>query len=177
MANLVYILEPQWNPTVEEQAIARVLRLGQKKNVWVIRYIMRSTIEEVRLSIHEIVSGPEKADLLVGHAYPTRAKIGTCTSRMGSRVCVLSSLSLTIEMHKKRLDTLQQRGDVLRRAGNVGHQSEGNVRFLFHNSTTSPTGQPVPFVTFVQSTLHGALVGGFRGLDGQVCGLHEGTVL
>lgn len=63
MANFVYILEPQWNPTVEEQEIARVLRLGQKKNVWVIRYIMRSTIEEVRLSIREIVSGPEKANL------------------------------------------------------------------------------------------------------------------
>lgn len=63
MANFVYILEPQWNPTVEEQAIARVLRLGQKKNVCVIRYIMRSTIEEVRLSIHGIVSGPGKADL------------------------------------------------------------------------------------------------------------------
>lgn len=55
MANLVYILEPQWNPTVEEQAIARVLRLGQKREVRVIRYIMRSTIEEVRLSVHDIV--------------------------------------------------------------------------------------------------------------------------
>ena len=55
MANFVYILEPQWNPTVEEQAIARVLRLGQRREVRVVRYIMRSTIEEVRLSIYQIV--------------------------------------------------------------------------------------------------------------------------
>lgn len=60
MANLVYILEPQWNPTVEEQAIARVLRLGQRTEVRVIRYIMRSTIEEVRLSIRDIVLGPKE---------------------------------------------------------------------------------------------------------------------
>lgn len=49
VANFVYILEPQWNPMVESQAIARVSRLGQKKNVSVIRYIMKGTVEEVRL--------------------------------------------------------------------------------------------------------------------------------
>jgi SWI/SNF-related matrix-associated actin-dependent regulator of chromatin subfamily A3 len=47
VANFVYIMEPQWNPMVESQAIARVVRLGQKKNVSVIRYIMKGTIEEV----------------------------------------------------------------------------------------------------------------------------------
>ena len=33
---------------IEDQAIARVLRLGQVTEVKVVRYIMRSTIEEVR---------------------------------------------------------------------------------------------------------------------------------
>ena len=47
MANFVYILEPQWNPMVEDQAIARVLRLGQTTEVKVVRYIVRGTIEEV----------------------------------------------------------------------------------------------------------------------------------
>ena len=32
---------------VENQAIARVLRLGQTKNVRVVRYIMKGTVEEV----------------------------------------------------------------------------------------------------------------------------------
>ena len=35
---------------VENQAIARVLRLGQIKNVRVVRYIMKGTVEEVDLA-------------------------------------------------------------------------------------------------------------------------------
>lgn len=46
MARFVYMLEPQWNPTVEEQAIARVLRLGQREEVKVVRYVMEGTLEE-----------------------------------------------------------------------------------------------------------------------------------
>ncbi|KAI0861631.1 hypothetical protein F4860DRAFT_524233 [Xylaria cubensis] len=42
----VHILEPQWNPSIEEQAIGRVARLGQSKRVTVIRYIVENTIEE-----------------------------------------------------------------------------------------------------------------------------------
>lgn len=30
-ANYIHILEPQWNPSVESQAIGRVVRLGQPK--------------------------------------------------------------------------------------------------------------------------------------------------
>ena len=47
VASCVYILEPQWNPMVEYQAIARVLRLGQTRNVRVVRYIMKDTVEGV----------------------------------------------------------------------------------------------------------------------------------
>ncbi|RDW85273.1 hypothetical protein BP6252_02863 [Coleophoma cylindrospora] len=50
VANFVYILEPQWNPMVESQAIARVSRLGQEKNVSVIRYIVKGTVEETMRS-------------------------------------------------------------------------------------------------------------------------------
>ena len=50
VASRVHILEPQWNPSVESQAIGRVLRLGQIKQVCVIRYITDRTIEEVRQS-------------------------------------------------------------------------------------------------------------------------------
>ncbi|KAK0665455.1 helicase conserved domain-containing protein [Cercophora samala] len=44
-ANHVYILEPQWNPSVESQALGRVARLGQKKNVLVTRYLVQGTVE------------------------------------------------------------------------------------------------------------------------------------
>ncbi|KAI0546032.1 hypothetical protein F4679DRAFT_559161 [Xylaria curta] len=46
VANRVHILEPQWNPSIEDQAIGRVTRLGQNKGVTVIRYIVKNTIEE-----------------------------------------------------------------------------------------------------------------------------------
>ncbi|KAI1777215.1 SNF2 family N-terminal domain-containing protein [Hypoxylon cercidicola] len=46
IANQIHLLEPQWNPSVENQAIGRVIRLDQKKQVMVIRYITKYTIEE-----------------------------------------------------------------------------------------------------------------------------------
>ncbi|KAI0623253.1 DNA repair and recombination protein RAD5C [Pyrenophora tritici-repentis] len=45
-ANIIHIVEPQWNPSVENQAIGRVIRLGQERAVTIIRYIMKDTIEE-----------------------------------------------------------------------------------------------------------------------------------
>ncbi|KAH7068216.1 DNA repair protein rad5, partial [Paraphoma chrysanthemicola] len=45
-ASRAYILEPQWNPTVEEQALARVHRMGQIKEVTTIRFVMADTFEE-----------------------------------------------------------------------------------------------------------------------------------
>ncbi|KAJ2988148.1 hypothetical protein NUW58_g4127 [Xylaria curta] len=48
VASRVHILEPQWNPSIEDQAIGRVARLGQSKKVTVIRYIVKNTIEEVK---------------------------------------------------------------------------------------------------------------------------------
>jgi SWI/SNF-related matrix-associated actin-dependent regulator of chromatin subfamily A3 len=42
-----YIMEPQWNSTVEEQALARIHRMGQTKEVTTVRYVMEGTFEEV----------------------------------------------------------------------------------------------------------------------------------
>ena len=46
-ATRAYLLEPQWNPTVEEQAMARIHRIGQTRPVTTIKYIMEDSIEEV----------------------------------------------------------------------------------------------------------------------------------
>lgn len=56
IATQVHILEPQWNPSVESQAIGRTLRLTQKKVVTVTRYITENSIEEVRVFNIEICS-------------------------------------------------------------------------------------------------------------------------
>ncbi|KAH9212709.1 SNF2 family N-terminal domain-containing protein [Leptodontidium sp. 2 PMI_412] len=47
IANRVFILEPQWNPMVETQAIGRVLRMGQGRSVKIVRFMVKGTIEEV----------------------------------------------------------------------------------------------------------------------------------
>lgn len=47
IASRVHILEPQWNPSVEKQAIGRIFRLGQTRPIHVRRYIVADTIEEV----------------------------------------------------------------------------------------------------------------------------------
>ena len=45
-ADYVFILDPWWNPAVEDQAISRAHRIGQKNNVTVYRFISENTIEE-----------------------------------------------------------------------------------------------------------------------------------
>ena len=46
-ANRIFIVELQWNPTVENQAIARAIRINQSDKVLVTRYKMKGTVEQV----------------------------------------------------------------------------------------------------------------------------------
>lgn len=50
-ASRVYLMEPWWNPAVEEQAMDRVHRLGQTKPVDVIRFAAAGSIEERMLEL------------------------------------------------------------------------------------------------------------------------------
>ncbi|MNR55537.1 hypothetical protein D3C85_1759290 [compost metagenome] len=45
-ADYVYIVDPWWNPAVENQAIDRTYRIGQEKNVVAVRLICPDTIED-----------------------------------------------------------------------------------------------------------------------------------
>ncbi|CAI4215915.1 unnamed protein product [Parascedosporium putredinis] len=47
-ANFVHILEPQWNPMVEAQAVDRVHRIGQERDVVITRYLIKDSVEFVR---------------------------------------------------------------------------------------------------------------------------------
>lgn len=52
-ASRVYLFEPWWNPAVEEQAMDRVHRIGQREEVKVVRMIVKDSIEERILMLQE----------------------------------------------------------------------------------------------------------------------------
>lgn len=58
-ADYVYIIDPWWNPAVEQQAIDRTHRIGQTKNIFAYRYICKNTVEE------KIMTLKDKKNLLV----------------------------------------------------------------------------------------------------------------
>ncbi|KAJ3037581.1 hypothetical protein HDV00_001468 [Rhizophlyctis rosea] len=51
--NQVYLLDPWWNPSVEDQAVDRIYRLGQTRPVSVFRIVIRNTIEERVMQLQE----------------------------------------------------------------------------------------------------------------------------
>ncbi|RYP79053.1 hypothetical protein DL771_000031 [Monosporascus sp. 5C6A] len=53
VANRVHIVEPQWNPSVEEQAVARALRFGQTKEVAIFRYVIKGTVEQSIVNLQQ----------------------------------------------------------------------------------------------------------------------------
>ncbi|KAF3790759.1 SWI/SNF-related matrix-associated actin-dependent regulator of chromatin subfamily A member 3-like 1 [Nymphaea thermarum] len=53
VASRVYLVEPWWNPAVEEQAMDRVHRIGQRQEVRVVRLIVKGSIEERILELQE----------------------------------------------------------------------------------------------------------------------------
>ncbi|KAK0595428.1 hypothetical protein LWI29_006520 [Acer saccharum] len=52
-ASRVFLMEPWWNPAVEEQAMDRVHRIGQKEDVKIVRLIAKNSIEERILELQE----------------------------------------------------------------------------------------------------------------------------
>ncbi|KAK8448458.1 hypothetical protein SEVIR_7G016600v4 [Setaria viridis] len=60
-ASNVFLMDPWWNPAVEEQAIMRIHRIGQKRAVQVRRFIVKDTVEErmqqVQVRKQRMISG------------------------------------------------------------------------------------------------------------------------
>ncbi|HMA64604.1 MAG: DEAD/DEAH box helicase, partial [Fibrobacterota bacterium] len=52
-ADYVLMLDPWWNPAVEDQAAARAHRMGQSRPVTIYRFITKGTIEEKIIELHK----------------------------------------------------------------------------------------------------------------------------
>ncbi|XP_056152063.1 helicase-like transcription factor [Lampris incognitus] len=74
-ASRVFLMDPAWNPAVEEQCIDRCHRLGQKRNVFVTKFIVKDSVEENMVKIQR-----KKQDL-VEKAFGSKT-----TDRKSSRI-------------------------------------------------------------------------------------------
>jgi len=71
-AQRVYLVDPYWNPAVENQAVDRIHRLGQTKPVTTIKLIIENTIEARLLEVQKkktelanmTLGGTNKAELM-----------------------------------------------------------------------------------------------------------------
>ena len=52
-ADYVFLLDPWWNPAIEEQAVDRAHRIGQKKTVFTYKFITRNSVEEKILALQK----------------------------------------------------------------------------------------------------------------------------
>src|SRR5690606_17304252 len=52
-ADYVFVLDPWWNPAVQQQAVDRAHRIGQTKTVFIYKFITKDTLEEKILALQE----------------------------------------------------------------------------------------------------------------------------
>ena len=68
-ADYVYILDPWWNPAVENQAIDRCYRMGQEKHVMAYRMVCTNTIEEKIMLLQQAKTKMAKEVIAEGDSF------------------------------------------------------------------------------------------------------------
>ncbi|MCH6199123.1 SNF2 family helicase [Aquiflexum sp. LQ15W] len=68
-ADYVYVLDPWWNPAVENQAIDRCYRMGQEKHVIAYRMICKDTVEEKIMLLQQAKSKLAKEVISEGDSF------------------------------------------------------------------------------------------------------------
>ncbi len=82
-ADRVVLLDPWWNPAVEDQAMDRAYRIGQEKPVLVLKMIARGTIEERVVRTQERKRG--LFDALINYGVPTAREKATVKALFGGQ--------------------------------------------------------------------------------------------
>ena len=77
-ANIVVLCEPQWKPSTEQQAISRVYRMGQTRDVVVYRLLTKDSIDESILQLlhkKEVEFDTYAKDSLIADAFSISEKM------------------------------------------------------------------------------------------------------
>jgi len=64
-ANHIYIMSPSWNPAIEHQAIGRCHRTGQKKKVYVTKYVISSFDKDIPFIEENMMKLQEKKKKII----------------------------------------------------------------------------------------------------------------
>jgi hypothetical protein len=94
-ASHVFLLEPALNPALEEQAIGRAWRMGQQREVKVLRFYVKGSVEEKIMDVvrhRQGIAGPsEEANNAAGQAENAGAAAGGSGSDGGSGGAALAT--------------------------------------------------------------------------------------
>lgn len=110
-ASMVILCEPQWKPSMEEQAISRAYRMGQQQEVMVHRLLSQNSVDERML---EILQG--KADIFEQYAQESVA---------GKRIQEMSEKSAMKWIIQAELDRLQS-GEESKEGNNMRYSTSNN---------------------------------------------------
>lgn len=100
-ANIMILCEPQWKPSVEQQAIGRVYRMGQAKNVIVYRLLTEQSIDETMMELLGI-----KVDLF--NQYAQNSVISDAFDRQNHDSIYEKELKNKVfEIERKRLEKVE----------------------------------------------------------------------
>ncbi|KAF8244002.1 hypothetical protein K440DRAFT_29880 [Wilcoxina mikolae CBS 423.85] len=95
-ASRVHMMEPHWNPMVELQALERVHRLGQTRDVLITRYIIRGSFENNMLACQR-----KKLELARQSLDAGKAHIIKCDAKKE----IMDSLNGILSAHHSGVDT------------------------------------------------------------------------
>ena len=71
-ADHCFIMDPWWNPAAEQQAVDRIHRIGQERDVHVYRLVAQGTIEEKVMNLKESKAALFEAYWQLLGIFPTR---------------------------------------------------------------------------------------------------------
>ncbi|KAL4231279.1 transcription termination factor [Mactra antiquata] len=78
--NHLFLLDSHWNPALEDQACDRIYRVGQKKNVFIHRFLCKGTVEEKILDLQKRKQG--LADSVLTGSSMSKSKLTLADLRM-----------------------------------------------------------------------------------------------